>query len=74
MNDQYTSHAAVIAVSCPGGMSKQFRVQVQSSETSSSWKLVGSFRNRQEAGQCAATYEKAGQKTRVVCNTLPTAA
>jgi hypothetical protein len=56
-------------------MARQFRVQVQSGETPAGWKLVGSFRDRRQAGECAARHQKAGQKTRVVvCNALPTAA
>jgi hypothetical protein len=65
----------LIAVSCPGGMARQFRVQVSSSETPSRWKLVGSFRDSQSAGQCAAHYSRAGHVARVlVCRALPTAA
>jgi hypothetical protein len=65
----------IVAASCPGGIARQFRVQVASGETSSSWKLVGSFRDGHKAGECAARHEQAGQTTRVVaCNSLPTAA
>jgi hypothetical protein len=74
MAAQQPENVSVIAVSCPGGMSRQFRVQVESTETPSSWKLVGSFRDRQQAGQCAARIQQSGQKTRVICNALPTAA
>ena len=65
----------VISVSCPGGMARQFRVQIESNETPSQWKLIGSFRDRRQAGQCAAEHARKGQKTRVVeCGALPTAA
>ena len=65
----------VISVSCPGGMARQFRVQVQSNETPSQWKLIHTFRDRRQAGQCAAEHARGGQKTRVVeCGALPTAA
>jgi hypothetical protein len=65
----------LIAASCPGGMARQFRVQVSSGETPSQWKLVGSFRDSLAAGQCAARYTRAGQVARVlVCRALPTAA
>ena len=65
----------LISVSCPGGMARQFRVQVQSNETPSQWKLIGAFRDRRQAGQCAAEHAESGQKTRVVaCSALPTAA
>ena len=75
MTDHETNDAAVIAVSCPGGMARQFRVQVESGDTSAGWKLVGSFRDKRQAGECAAKCQKAGQRTRVVAfNALPTAA
>ena len=75
MTNQDTDSSAVVAVSCPGGMARQFRVQVESGETPSSWKLVGSFRDKRLAGECAARYQKAGQKARVIAYiSLPTAA
>jgi cell division protein FtsN len=65
----------VIGVSCPGGLARQFRVQVSSGETSSRWRLVGSFRDAHEAGQCAARLQIAGEQSRIVeCRALPTAA
>jgi hypothetical protein len=65
----------VTAASFPGGMARQFRVQVASVETPSSWKLVGSFRDVGQAGKCAAHLRQAGQQARVVdCRALPTAA
>jgi len=75
MADYDLNGGAVVAVSCPGGMARQFRVQVQSTDTPTGWKQVGSFRDRRQASKCAARYQKSGQKTRViVCNVLPTAA
>ena len=75
MADYDSNGGAVIAVSCPGGMARQFRVQVQSTDTPAGWKQVGSFRDRRQAGECAARHQKAGQKTRVVVfSALPTAA
>ncbi|MBW8884660.1 MAG: hypothetical protein JF612_07755 [Planctomycetia bacterium] len=71
----YDPNGGIIAVSCPGGMARQFRVQVESGETPAGWKQVGSFRDSRQAGECAARHQKAGQKTRVVaCRALPTAA
>ena len=65
----------VVSVSCPGGMARQFRVQVESNETLSHWKLVGSFGDIDEAHRCAAALEQAGQHARVIaCRSLPTAA
>jgi hypothetical protein len=75
MADYDSNGGAVVAVSCPGGMARQFRVQVQSTDTPTGWKQVGSFRDRREAGECAARCQKAGQKTRIVVfSALPTAA
>ncbi len=75
MAQQNLNHGAVIAVSCPGGMARQYRVQVQSTDTPAGWKQVGSFRDRRQASECAARHQKAGQNTRVVvCSALPTAA
>jgi hypothetical protein len=69
------SRESLIAVSCPGGIARQFRVQVTSSETSSHWKLVGSFRDARQASDCAARLQTAGQKARIIdCRALPTAA
>jgi len=56
-------------------MARQFRVQVESDETLSNWKLVGSFGDVEDARRCAAVLEQAGQHTRVIaCRNLPTAA
>jgi hypothetical protein len=67
--------AAFISASCPGGMARQFRVQVASNETLSQWKLVGSFSDVEKASRCAAELEQAGQQARIVaCRNLPTAA
>jgi len=65
---------SLIAVSCPGGIARQFRVQIASSETSSHWQLVGSFRDWRRARDCAAGFERAGHNARIIdCRTLPTA-
>jgi len=75
MSEQTSAGTSLVAVSCPGGMARQFRVQVASGETSSHWKLVGSFRDSRLARQCAADLQKAGQVARVVAwSVLPTAA
>jgi hypothetical protein len=67
--------AGVIAPSCPGGMARQFRVQVKNRETPSHWKLVGSFGDWHEATACASKLAMAGEQIRVVaCRALPTAA
>jgi len=75
MADYDSNGGAVVSVSCPGGMARQFRVQVQSTDTPTGWKQVGSFCDQRQASECAARYQKAGQKTRIVaCSALPTAA
>jgi hypothetical protein len=64
-----------ISVSCPGGMARQFRVQIASAETPELWKLAGSFRDFISAERCAAQLIDAGEHTRVIaCTALPTAA
>ena len=69
------SRFEVVAASCPGGMARQFRVQVESDETVSHWKLAGSFGDAEDARRCAAALEEAGLHARVVaCRNLPTAA
>jgi hypothetical protein len=71
------SHAEikVVSPSCPGGMARQFRVQVKTPETPSQWKLVGSFGDPIRAGVCAREWAMTGQQIRIVaCRTLPTAA
>jgi len=75
MSDKERIGSSLVAVSCPGGMARQFRVQVASGETPSQWKLVGSFRDSLQARECAAQLQNAGQQARVVvCGALPTAA
>jgi len=67
--------AEIISASCPGGMARQFRVQVESAETLSHWQLAGSFGNAEAARRCAVALQQAGQHTRVIaCRALPTAA
>jgi hypothetical protein len=70
-----SSQVALVAASCPGGMARQFRVQVASGETASRWQLVGSFRDKGAARQCADRLQLAGTSVRVIaCKSLPTAA
>ena len=64
-----------ISASCPGGMARQFRVQVPCSDTPARWKLVGAFRDRRAAALCADRLRESGANARVVeCTALPTAA
>jgi hypothetical protein len=75
MPENDRSGGTVISASCPGGMARQFRVQVWNGETPSHWKLVGAFHELGQASECAERFIQAGEQTRVVaCRTLPTAA
>lgn len=68
-------HVSVVSPSCPGGMARQFRVQVWNGETPSHWKLVGSFDNLDQASACAEREMLAGEQARIVVyRSLPTAA
>ena len=65
----------LLAVSCAGGMARQFRVQVRDPAHLHEWSLVGSFRDGQMAEKVAAGLSRAGRQVRVVaCRALPTAA
>jgi hypothetical protein len=65
----------LLAVSCAGGMARQFRVQVRDEANLPQWSLVGSFRDGQVAEKVAAGLSRSGQQVRVVaCRSLPTAA
>ena len=75
MSDRDLARDWLIVASCPGGIARQYRVQVTSSETPSHWKLVGSFRDIRAARACASRLQTAGQTTRIIaCQALPTAA
>lgn len=66
---------AVVSASCPGGMARQYRVQISSGETACHWRLVGSFRDDAAAEHCAERWRQAGAEARIVeCRSLPTAA
>ena len=66
---------SLIAVSCPGGLARQFRVQVASEAMASKWALVANFADGDKAAACAEGLRLRGDVTRVVCcRALPTAA
>lgn len=74
MLDHASPEAASMA-SCPGGIARQFRVQIFSSDTPSHWKHVGSFADLRDACRCAEALQDSGEQIRVVaCRNLPTAA
>ena len=63
-----------VAVACPGGIARQFRVQVREAAAASTWKLVGSFSDSISAQACADAEQSGGRLTRVIaCRLLPTA-
>jgi hypothetical protein len=65
----------MISACCPGGMARQFRVQVESDQTLSHWELAGCFADADAARQFAVSLRQAGQHARIIaCRALPTAA
>jgi hypothetical protein len=65
----------LLAVSCAGGMARQYRVQVRDPQHPAGWSLVGSFRDSQIAETAAASVRRSGRQVRIVaCQSLPTAA
>ena len=75
MQTEEQTQGGVIGVSCPGGMARQYRVQMTTGEVPVRWHLAGSFRDRRDAGQCATRLMMAGYQARIVdCRALPTAA
>jgi hypothetical protein len=70
-----SSQPRLLAVSCAGGMARQYRVQVGDRERPGQWSLAGSFREQQIAEKVAAGLRRSGREVRVVaCQSLPTAA
>ncbi|MEX2173205.1 MAG: hypothetical protein WD872_02515 [Pirellulaceae bacterium] len=55
-----------LVVACPGGMARQFRVQVRDAQMPSQWRLVESFREGTLARECAQRLLTAGATARVV--------
>ena len=66
---------AVLSAACPGGMARQYRVQVRDERAASKWSLAGIFRESWEAQAAADRLVELGAPARVVqCRSLPTAA
>lgn len=62
------------AVSCPGGLALQYRVQVPLADGLPTWRLVASFRSAAQAQHCASGLLAAGQSVRIVAwRCLPSA-
>lgn len=75
INSAQETNRLTIFPNCPGGVARQFRVQIWNGETPSHWKQVGSFDNLEQASACAEREILAGEQTRIVaCRSLPTAA
>jgi hypothetical protein len=71
------AHHPVLTVvpSVPGGMARQYRVQVRDVQAAPQWRLVGNFGNANQACDRAVELTLLGQQARVVaCRALPTAA
>ena len=65
----------LLAVACPGGMARQFRVQVRDERMPHLWQMVGSFRDAEAAHAAVERLQQAGTPARIVeCRALPTAA
>lgn len=63
----------VRAVSSPGGLARQFRVQYQSAG-SANWRVFRSFRHRQDAETAVTRLQTEGFRSRVVeCRFCPAA-
>lgn len=70
-----TGGPRLLAVSCAGGMARQYRVQVRDHGLPDRWSLVGSFRDSRLAEAAAASVGRSGRQVRIVaCHSLPTAA
>ena len=61
-----------IAVSNPGGLSRQYRVQVQTNECE--WHMHGSFHSREKAEDCLRELNEHGDQARMVTYRIAAAA
>ena len=68
-----TTDSYSVAVSSPGGVARQYRVQYRYG-SGGDWQMHGSFRNQELAENCASELQRQGRETRVVAYALcPTA-
>lgn len=75
MTEMHSPYLTVVSPSCPGGLARQFRVQIWNGETPSQWSLAESFDSLDSATACAERLMLAGEEIRIVaCRALPTAA
>lgn len=61
-----------VAVSVPGGIARQYRVQAQVGPDLA-WRLVASYAHREQAERSIGELEAAGYFARIVCYQCPTA-
>ena len=65
---------APLAVNCPGGLARQYRVQQHDPCSASGWRLYASFREQWHAQQCLEDLQCRGIQARIVAySSLPTA-
>ena len=65
----------VVAVACPGGPGRHFRVQVCEECMPHTWRLAGSYRENSTARAAAEQFSRSGVRVRIVeYRALPTAA
>jgi hypothetical protein len=73
LTSSVSSSCYSVAVSGPGGVARQYRVQYQTPEDGD-WHMYASFRSRDLAEDCERQLNKRGYKSRVVAYALcPTA-
>jgi hypothetical protein len=64
-----TTNSYSVAVSSPGGVARQYRVQFRR-QAAGDWQLHGSFRSRDQAEKCANQLQREGCESRVVAYAL----
>jgi hypothetical protein len=75
MSKEANQPVLTLVPSIPGGMARQYRVQVRDTQAAAHWRLVGNFGNAGQACDRAVELTLLGQQARVVaCRALPTAA
>jgi hypothetical protein len=58
-----------VAVSSPGGVARQYRVQYQS-ERDGEWRMFATFRTRDLAEECEKQLKKRGYASRIVAYSI----
>ena len=74
-SDAGIESGSALAVACPGGPGRHFRVQVCDECTPKTWRLAGSYREDAAARAAAERLSQSGLTVRVIeYRALPTAA